>query len=583
MFVYYPTVATRLTIRFDEALLTGKTPAPTTVEEEAASSDSVAALVGAGDRLSHTLTIVPKTANIEIPSIRQSPKFSMNYAFRDLPIDPRAVRSASVEIYIGAVSSDNFARGMLGQLEGGRLASQLIVKPENLMLVGTVDNITTEHTSKGSEVKIDGRGLQGLLLDAKAHADQLQKLNLNQTVDEVVRQLLGMDPHGKVIRDFVRVRSEEWPKGLIPIPADPSLLTRVNKGQQGDKANLPMKGDSNQVGVWDVITNLCSIVGAVPYFIGNYLWIRPAKSIFTQRYAGKSEDQNGNKLENTVPTPFKDGKPRHIELGDSDSIDVSYRKMVFGRNLINFKMERKFGGVKVPTVKVVSMTDAKGPNKKIEAEWPPVAETKARTTSVSADGKKSQTDQLVIYRPGIKSKDLLLLVAEQIFNEVGRGEMGGSASTKDLASLGGDNSDTDMLTLRPGDAIEFAADAGGLASVPQIVSELNRQTSASPEELTRGLTEKLGFDKDLASVLVGTSRNEFAGLQNVFRISNVKYSWDIASGIGVDFDFQNYVEARYDFQSKGIDPEIAAAPKGHTKKDKKISYPKHKASGKKRH
>jgi hypothetical protein len=60
---------------------------------------------------------------------------------------------------------------------------------------------------------------------------------------------------------------------------------------------------------------------------------------------------------------------------------------------------------------------------------------------------------------------------------------------------------------------------------------------------------------DLAKVLVGTSRGRFQGLQNVFRVGNVKYSWDLRSGIGVDFDFQNYIVARSDVEGGDIGSE----------------------------
>ena len=34
-------------------------------------------------------------------------------------------------------------------------------------------------------------------------------------------------------------------------------------------------------------------------------------------------------------------------------------------------------------------------------------------------------------------------------------------------------------------------------------------------------------------------------LQRAFRVKTVKYGWDKDTGISIDFDFENYVEARY--------------------------------------
>lgn len=573
--IYYPSVAARLVVRFDEALLKGDTPDGSTPEDGAEAAAIAAALpldpaANAGlpskaplllnnsspDGLTHSLAIVPMAASFELPTFRQAPKFSVTFAYRDFPVDPRAIRAASVELYLGTVSGDGFARGMLGQLDGGRLASQLVLNNDNLMLVGVADTMVSSHDEKGSSVVMTGRGLQGMLLDAKCHADQLAALNLKQNIKAVIEQLLGMDAQSKKIpvrvADGTGGTTNEWPNG-VPSPADQSLVSRVNKGQGGNSANLPMKGNANEVAIWDVISNLCSYVGAVPYFVANNLWIRPSRGIFEQKAAGQS-DAN--------PTPFANGKPRIVQTTAGD-ISVAYRKMVFGRNILNYKIERKFGGAKVPTVQVVSYdpdSTARGDGRHLQVEWPPADKIAARRSAVDPSGAESRTEPLRVSVPGIVDKNRLLSIAKQIYEEVGRGELGGSVSTKDLASLGGNNADADILRLRPGDAVEFAADAGGLESFPPVVSELNNKAAQAPAELSATIQKRLGFSKSLADVLAGTAKNQFASLQNVFRVANVSYSWAIDSGVAVDFDFQNYVTARYDIEKNNVASAITPEP-----------------------
>jgi len=578
MAIYYPAVAVRLTIRFDEALLTGsQVPAPTTPQANAAAGAIAGATKAAGggpspgappamlegtkDRLSHSLVIVPKTASFELPSYRQAPKFNMTFNFRDFPVDPRAIRALSAEIFVGVVTGDAFARGMANETEtvlnagklssGARLASQLVLNYDNLMLVGVCDNLTVTHNEKGSEVMMDGRGLQGMLLDAKIHADVLKSLNLNQGVDELVRQILGMDALSAGIP--VATLDSDWAKpGTIgpvqlPKPSAPELIDRMAKGQDGKKNNLPLKSDPNSIAVWDIITRFCDVCGALPYFIGNTLWIRPVKSIFDQKNAGLLGKGN---------TPFKGGLKRTIEIGTT-KLPASYRKMIYGRNLLTFKLERKFGGAKVPTVQCISIDNSKEPNKRlIVGEWPPKDQQSKTAGAVAATGSASRNEPMRIPVPGIVDVTRLTSVARSIYNEVGRGELGGSGSTKDLASLGGDNEDADIIRLRPGDAIEFAVDASGLESFPPVISELNQQAAADPKALSQSIQDRLGFTADLADVLVGTVRGKFAGLQDVFRVANVKYAWNLDSGIAVDFDFQNYVTSRYDFDDKNSGGEL---------------------------
>lgn len=572
-------MAVNLTLRFDESLFKGTTPAPAQSGEQTLALDiprrssglagmeavrtsgspgpptsKVGMLNGADGNLSHVLAIIPKTGTFELPSFRQASKFNLTFAFRDFPVDPRALRSVGVEIYLGTIAANDFSRGMLGEVGvGGRLASQLALNPANLMMVGTADSVEGYHSEKNSEVTIEGRGLQGIFLDAKVLPDAIKKLRTDQPINEFVSQLLGLDPLGKQVP--VRINPTEWDTG-VPQTLPPEICTRINSSADGGQGRMNMKGDPSTQGglaVWDIITNACFLVGAVPYFIGHELWIRPARGIFQQRNSAIE----GN-------TPFKGGRARTINTA-AGSVDISYRKLVFGRNLNDVRLSRKFGGVKVPTVKCVSVDTSskeRGAGRLLEVEWPDASETKARTGTVSPSGDTARTDVLTIPIQGIKDKTRLREIARQIYEEVGRGELGGKASSKALASLGGDNDDADMLHLRPGDAMELLVDAGGLASFPPVVSELNANAAQSPAEAIDALTTRLGGNRKLAEVLVGTVRGSFTPLQNVFRVDTSRYSWDIARGIAVDFDFRNYVTVRSDLAGGEVgDFNATASPK----------------------
>lgn len=190
--------------------------------------------------------------------------------------------------------------------------------------------------------------------------------------------------------------------------------------------------------------------------------------------------------------------------------------------------------------------DVKGKDRLLEVQHPPEGSDGARTTAVDPSGKAARTEFLTIPICGIKDKTRLLEIAKQIYEEVGRGELSGCAMSKDLASLGGDNTDADILRLRPGDAVEFLVDAAGVQSIPPVVSELNQTAAQSDADAVQQVAARLGGRQDLAEVLVGAARGRFQSLQNVFRVSTVRYTWEMGTGIGVTFDFHNYVTARAD-------------------------------------
>lgn len=556
MGIYYPSLVCSLTLRIDEALLSGKVPTSLSAQQISGQAFSlpmgatgkVGIIEGADGDLSHLLYIVPKQASVELPGYRQARKFSLTFSYRDFPLDPRAMRAVGVEIYIGTVTDINFARGMFLEKDYGRLASVLPINDKNLILSGTADSITTTFSEKGSEVQIEGRGIEGIFHDSKLVADSIKKVKVDQPIDAVVRDLLSEIGFGKA-GVTVEADKSDWPNGIVPSPGSRAVLTRTNLGKMGQSPKLPAKGDSASSSVWDLITNACFYVGAVPFFEGRILKIRAAKNLFQQKAAGVT----GN------ATPFKDGKKRTIEVNKEKS-DISVRKMVYGRNLREFKLERKFGGVKVPTIICRSTnTDSKerGDKKIIEAKWPdimlgvdPAKVENSKKTSIAPNGKSAQEEVIVITVHGIKDKDRLQEIAKNIREEIGRGEMGGSASTRDLASFGGDNTDTDLLTLRPGDAVEFEVDATGLSGRPPVISDLTLENQKPAAELAKAISAKLGpgYEK-LAELLAKTKNGTVVGLQSAFRVSNVKYSWDNSGAVGVDFDFQNYVIVRNDVNS----------------------------------
>jgi hypothetical protein len=545
--VYYPGLAVIFTLRFDELLLNGKVPKPGNAETLAGQSvklggivgppsPKIAILSGAADRLSKKLGVIPKQASFELPGYRQAPKFNMTLAWRDLPLDPRAVRALGVEIYVGVLASDQFSRNMLFKESPG-LAASLLAKPENLLLAGVADSIETGFDEHGSTLSLEGRGLQGIFLDARIHQDSLQGLPVVQPIGALVEMLLARAGMGGKVPVEVEAASE-WPGGRVPEVATKDVVTRANMGRDGTTPAMPTKGDSSTILFWDLVTNFCFLVGAVPYFEGHTLRIRPAVNL----YQRQDRARQGR-------TPFKDSKPRSIRTQKGPE-QFSLRRMVYGKNLLNFRLSRKLAGAsKLPTIRVVcNNPDAETPGagQILEAQWPPkTADEKEKTSSVAPNGGESKQELMTIPVYGIKDLTRLEQIARALFEEISRNELSGSASTKDLASLGGDNGDTDLMRLRPGDPVEFLVDATGLRVFPPIVSDANTLASKSPEEATRLLAEQLG-DRDLAELLVGTSRGQFQGLQDFFHVQTVKYGWDVSSGIAVDFDFQNYVEARYE-------------------------------------
>jgi hypothetical protein len=88
------------------------------------------------------------------------------------------------------------------------------------------------------------------------------------------------------------------------------------------------------------------------------------------------------------------------------------------------------------------------------------------------------------------------------------------------------------------------------------------------EEVVARVTERVG-DEHLAALIVASARGQIGAFSPYFYTSNVRYSWDAASGIAVAFDFYNYVEARA-AAAASADPSATSKPSltGHPTAEK---------------
>lgn len=491
---------------------------------------------------------VPKKASMELPGFRQAANFSFTFDFKDIPIDPRAVRAASVKIHLGTVAADDFARGMRGKDNDGTRGSILNPilegKDSNLLFIGIVDEWKVEHGDTGSEITIEGRDPRGILIESPVGVSPtdtiqiLDALDFSLRIDKLVVQILSFHPQGAKFN--VRTNASDWPHNTVPASYATDLVPRHRRGAHGNRrgGRGTPPGDHNKLSYWDLITRSCTLVGAVPYFEGTYMVIRPVRSLFDQ-----------DRLFNpNVATPFRPDKDRTV----SDN-PISHRYMLYGDNISKIEFRRKFAGQAKPKiihcVGVNLDSTENGTKTCIEGIWPPedadpTNHQGVRRTNVSPGGETSHEEIWYIPISGIKDKTRLAEIARNLFEEISRGEFTGSCETKDLSSLGGGNGDPDLLRLRPGDTVEFQTDVRGLQTRNPLVSTLTDFSRDSDSSLIEQFTQRLG-DRNLARVVVATSRGSISAFLRQFRVSNIKYDWSTASGISVGFDFQNYFVERF--------------------------------------
>lgn len=573
--VFRPSMLVNIVLSFDEQLTLKAPPVPEAVEDYLADppdqSDSLQAMPAffqaTEQDKSFILGKVPKSCEVELPGYRQAGSFHATFDYAELPIDPRCIRSASVEIHLGTVSHQDFSDGFKSRRADGSLSSVLTPRRDDgapnsstLLIVATVDEWHVDHGEEGSVAILSGRDLRGILLDTPigilpgATQQLFDELDMNQPIDAIVTQILKFNP---MYENFqVVVNPAEWKDGVVPSPANSDVVPRhrkpakahTKKTAQGPKQKVQprvsSKAGSNDLSFWDLIVRTCFMVGAIPYFRGTRLYIRPARSAFDQLRVNIDPARN--------PTPFAGGLERRLDLvaGAPMLPPLKIRRLVYGRDVLSYGFDRKFAGFHRPRVVRVVGYDASAPNgqRVIEARWPPEEVAPPKVTKTSPSGKQAQEEILNIPVGDITDPAQLEEMARGVYEEIGRGEIGGTVTTENLASFGGDNTDPDLLRLAPGDGVEMLVDTRAISDGSELTSLLTELNRLSFAEAVKRVSEKLGRNSDLASAnlataIVGTQRGQFAELQAYFRVANVRYNWD-EEGVKISFDYQNYIVPR---------------------------------------
>lgn len=581
---YYPSCVVSLLIRFDEALLaqwaTGDfvrtPPAETSTTARLNTTD---ALVDAGQAGTASVARMPKTASIELPGIRKPGTFNLTFDYRDLPIDPRLVRSVGIEIYLDTVKASDFAAGVVqtAPSAGGRSStidptrrmSAVSPSPTNLVLKGLVDTWHVNHTGSGSVATLEGRDLTGLFLDTPLTPTLVAGIKLDQPIDDVVRDIVSQIGGWSTHLEVIAAPEAQWPGKQVPFLAnDPRLnvatvdavkaathkLPRARRST-GNKPRRSPGADPDKLSFWDLVTRYCNLVSAVPTYgviqnsNGTFrvaLIIKPQWGLYD--YFGAPTAQN----QVLAPSPFN---PARAEVG-------KVRKLMYGRNIEELSFERKYQGITARAVEIVSYDPSSSVNgrerlmsatstlQQTYAEqagvMPPLATIAlpASRSSVSPSGLTSYDAVMRIAVKGVTDQQQLQRMADGLYEEIMRGETGGNVRTRSLASFGGTNEDPDLLHLRPGDPIQLAVDIRELAArAPNVNTPLTNEQRANPWAMTTEIYRRTG-SWPLAQAIVASSRSAAFQPQNYFRVNAVKFDWDIKTGVSMAMDFHNYIIAR---------------------------------------
>lgn len=498
------------------------------------------------DGLSRFFDVQPTKSVRRVNTYRKADELDLTFEWKSLPFDARIIRSILVLHYEGTVSADAWGSGARGS--DSRPGYLVPATGSNLRFIGLADELSDAH-GDGDVLSIKCRDLTSVLIDAKWPAKLEVKVAAGSTLPQVIQAILETNPAFQIFRGpFLRL--EGRPPILNPARY-PRIAVRARERHRAGSGkvcvirNPPKSGGASSY--WDIITDICVSHGVRPAVELDQIVLLEPRVLY------KSRPEDAASGDPTFPTEYRKG------IGDLSPV----RRMVYGDNVAALRFNRKLGRIKAPNVEVSSRNpDAPSVRDRlITVLWPP--------TPVESDAEKSTANTVdptgkpenkahVVQLHGIIDRSQLLAVAKQVYEGMGRQELGVVIETDEISSFSDattfdPNEDPDLLAIRAGDPIRILV-ASTLDSSAQLytLSELQalvdraRRNSTGTESAVRYLTDQ-GWTERNARQFVRVVSS--AALPDEFRVVGAAITFDGESdsgGFNIQLDCRDYVRVRAD-------------------------------------
>jgi hypothetical protein len=565
---YYPSAKVRLIVRFDEfGQTTRLKPAPPKITKNlngvkddrtplvvSTDSDAPAGVkrlllsaangpgVGAGtdqtkssDGLTHELGgIIPRSAQWAQNGIRTADTLKCEIKYVDCPIDPRTVRSCAIEYILGCVRAEEYADGIAGKsrpvAKGSPQVESMSLVPDtwtddngvqrtNVRFQGWVDKWTIDWGDSGEPViQLECRDNTSLVIGVEAPPKLV--VSAKKPIDEAFATYLSHFPA------FQGLSIEYRPSGdAVPVLQD-VLSKTAFRPQLGPS---PAQGaGSDKHSVWDYLTDLAGSIGHTLRIEGTTIIIQRARSLMSNAATFRQDD------------PFRG---RTLPSG----AQFNYRRFIYGRNVLKMQTSRNFAKSVPTNIEVRSYSTAQKTVLVGRFPLPPDRQAYAIPGDAGTDQK-----WLVVRVAGIEDPKTLRVVAQNIYESIGRNELNVEITTRNLASFGGGNTDPDILDAKPGDSVELL-----VTRDDDEVNTLTRiENALIAQQRNADFMQQLGFSPEFSSAYSKAYTD--AGFQTVFRVKTMNTTWELTQGVTITINGVNYLEVRAD---KSLASDEEPAPK----------------------
>jgi hypothetical protein len=486
---------------------------------------------------SYAWTVVAKNLKVNLNSYMEADTFSATIDYRNLPFDPRIIRSCGVSIYL-----EN--KKQIFDLNSGRGLDAITPSKDNIIFQGFADTDKMELSEDDRTITLEGRDFTALLIDREYLGDPIAPID---RVDVLLQALVNQLPQTKV--DPTQPGS-----GLtvVPLGLNEEDIPRLSQLAPGKG---PFDGQINprsKRSYWDMIQQIVNNSGLIAYV----------------------------SLDQLVLT-----KPRNLYDRKQSKV------FVYGKNVKDLSFERKIGRQKGFNVRVVSINteqkevlEARIPEEATE-EWsrdtgvirqavtmpvpkaPAVGNQEQGETFTKlpsfltgpvakpsgepiVEEKKAEPAPYITFKiANIADKDHLVKIGEKIYEELGRQQIEGRLSTLEMKVYTEETRTTfDATKFRVGTPIEIRIDHGdleGLNAVRRPAARNNDKDDPKSMAETRqrilSFLKRRGYGQTNAKIAEAMA-DALTQFDTPFFTKAVEFTLDHEQGFSMELEFINFIE-----------------------------------------
>lgn len=506
------------------------------------------------------------------------------------PFDPNIIRAGVVKFYMGTMNPKQYS-----QLQSGKVPiDHPIRKPKSgdFKFYGVLDDVAVT-LGKPSQVKMTCRDFTSVFINSEIPPSVTSRVSSSVNFANWMKMIMNLSPVGRQL-SLELLLPDDHPlvaNGNAPPMSEffnESILSLSGSGSRKPKANMS---------IWDYIVYCCSLLSLKAWIFLDKLYIAEASTIWGEH---RSESNPFDVFRS------RNYNRRKVKIG-KETVTLKNPMFVYGLNATPVTVKKSYLTKKTHSVEAVSWDQHN--RRLLKARWPignieptmgalgasgagglsargissgPLPESDAAAKYLASNvgakaspttgefpysdaetlGRGKQEKYRRVMLTGINDQETLLSIAKAYFESSARQEIQGSLETAEMASVGGDNSDPDILRIFPGTSIDVVSYADTLKGVKERIKQLEHRhmdiyllNQKTPSEIETYL-KVIGFsDKARIHAAIGELKNRSKIF--TYRVKAVKHTFS-PKRYKCSIEFLNYVVVRLNpEEATGVERPLA--------------------------